>query len=437
MAGMERKIYRELRKWKAGGAKKPLMVIGARQVGKTYIVEEFCRREFPERLFFNLFDRADLVSVFAEKINTREKIRRFELLVGRKIDFENTVIFFDEVQESEDIIAALKYFAESETKYKIICAGSLLGVKLNRFTKSFPVGKVEMLSMRPMDFEEYLQAGGEDLLIGEIKSCFEKNRTMPEPLHEKCMKYFRIYLCTGGMPEAIANVIKEDNDVLRFNSSILTNIRSSYLNDMNKYVASTAESTKIEAIYNSIPVQLGNKSNKFQYAMVKKGARSRDFSSALDWLVSSEMIYVCHKVSAPNMPLKGYADEGSFKIFLNDTGILCNMLDIRFSPIMLDMDFYYKGVIVENYVAAQFAALGIPLFYWKSENTAEVDFLIDSDNGIVPVEVKSGKNKASPSLDLYRSRYKPALSLKTRNGNFGLKDGVKSIPLYAVFCIHR
>ncbi|MDR1636618.1 MAG: DUF4143 domain-containing protein [Treponema sp.] len=434
---MERKIYRELRKWKDGGAKKPLMVIGARQVGKTYIVEEFCRREFQKHVFFNLFERADLVSVFAEEINTREKISRLELLVGKKLDFENTVIFFDEVQESEDIIAALKYFAESETKYKIICAGSLLGVKLNRFTKPFPVGKVEMLSMYPMDFEEYLQAKGEDLLLGEIKSCFERNRSISEPLHGKCMNYFHTYLCTGGMPEAIAGVIEADNDVLRFNASILTNIRSSYLNDMNKYIASTAESTKIESVYNSIPVQLGNKSGKFQYAMVKKGARSRDFSSALDWLVSSEMIYLCHKVSAPYMPLKGYAEEGFFKVFLNDTGILCNMLDIRFSSIMLDRDFHYKGIIVENYVAAQFVVSGLPLFYWKSENTAEVDFLIDGEEGIIPVEVKSGKNKASPSLEVYRSRYKPAVSFKIRNGNFGLQDGVKSVPLYAVFCIHR
>jgi predicted AAA+ superfamily ATPase len=411
------------------------MVIGARQVGKTYIIEEFCEKEFPRSLVFNLFDRADIVSMFSEPVNTEEKIKKLELLTGEKIDFENTILFFDEVQQSEELVAALKYFAESETNFKIICAGSLLGVKIRRFSMPFPVGKVEMLHMGPMDMEEVLLANGEALLIQEIKDCYKNNQNIAKALHEKCLNYYRAYLCSGGMPEAVWNMTENGNDVLLFDSSILSNIRDSYLSDMNKYVAGAAESTKIEAVYRSIPAQLGNKANKFQYSEVKRGARGRDFSSAIDWLASSGMVCICTKVSAPNMPLKGFEEDGFFKVFLNDAGILCSLLGVRLSEIMLDADFHYKGVIVENYVACQFAASGIPLHYWKSKNTSEVDFLIDTAEGIVPVEVKSGKNKASASLELYRERFRPPFAIKIRTGNFGFSAGIKSVPLYAAFCV--
>jgi predicted AAA+ superfamily ATPase len=432
---MERKIYSELLDWKARGAKKPLILMGARQVGKTYIIEEFLSREFPKHLTFNLFDRSDICAIFSEKIQTSEKIHKLELLHGEKIDFENTAVFFDEVQHSEDIIASLKYFADSNINYKIICAGSLLGVKINRFSKSFPVGKVEMLYMYPMDFEEYLWANGEHELSGEIRLCFEKNKNMSEPLHEKCLYRYRSYLCAGGMPEAAADLISKDNDVLRFNGKILSDIRIAYLADMTKYVISKAESAKIEAVYNSIPSQLGNKSGKFQYSEVQKGARSRDYSGALHWLVSSGMIHRCDAVSVPNMPLKGYVRDGFFKLFLNDTGLLCNLLVIRLSEIMLDTDFYYKGIITENYTASQLVAAGIPLFYWQGENTQDIDFLIDTEQGIVPVEVKSGKNKASASLESFRKNHNCAYALKIRKGNFGFTNKIRNIPLYAVFCL--
>jgi predicted AAA+ superfamily ATPase len=432
---MKRKIYSELLDWKAKGARKPLILMGARQVGKTYIIEEFLSREFSKHLTFNLFDRSDICAIFLEDIQTSEKIRRLELLHGEKIDFENTAIFFDEVQHSEDIIASLKYFTNSKINYKIICAGSLLGVKINRFSKSFPVGKVEMLYMHPMDFEEYLWANGEHELSEEIRCCYKKNKNMSEPLHEKCLHRYRLYLCAGGMPEAVTDLILKENDVLRFNGKILSDIRLAYLADMTKYIISKAESAKIEAVYNSIPSQLGNKSGKFQYSEVQKGVRSRDFSSALQWLVSSGMILRCDAVSAPNLPLRGYVRDGIFKMFLNDNGLLCNLLSIRLSEIMLDSDFYYKDIITENYAASQLVAAGIPLFYWQGENTHDIDFLIDTEQGIIPVEVKSGKNKASASLESYRKNYNCAYALKIRKGNFGFTNKIRNIPLYAVFCL--
>jgi predicted AAA+ superfamily ATPase len=360
-----------------------------------------------------------------------------ELLVGRPIDFENTVLFFDEVQESEELISALKYFAEAKVGYKIICAGSLLGVKINRFKKPFPVGKVEMIHMGPMDMEEFLEANGQTGLIDEIKKCFREDVSMSEPLHEKCLTYLRVYLCSGGMPEAVSEMISHDNSVLTFNTKILEDIWQSYLNDMNKYITSTAESAKIEAIYRSIPAQLGNNSGKFQYAVVTKGARNRDYSSALDWLTSSNMIHRCEAVTSPEMPLKGYIKDGYFKLFLNDTGILCNMLGIRLSEVMLDHDYHYKGIIIENYVACQLAAARIPLFYWRSENTSEVDFLIDTVSGIVPIEAKAGKNKGSASLEVYRKRFSPPYSIRLTARNFGFTNKIKSVPLYAAFCLDQ
>jgi predicted AAA+ superfamily ATPase len=216
------------------------------------------------------------------------------------------------------------------------------------------------------------------------------------------------------MPEAVADIVQNNNDILRFNSTILSNIRLAYLADMTKYVISKAESIKIEAVYNSIPSQLGNKSNKFQYSEIQKGARSRDYSTALEWLASSGMIYICDAVTVPQMPLKGYVHNGFFKIFLNDTGIMCNHLGIRLPELMLDNDFFYKGLITEDYVASQFVSGGIPLYYWRDENTQEVDFLLDTQDGIIPVEVKSGKNKASPSLSSFCNTHKRTYAIKIR-----------------------
>ena len=428
---MKRKIYSRLKEWKDAGAKKPLLLIGARQIGKTYTASEFCEREFQKFHVFNLLDRADIVALFAEKINTEEKIHKLELIVGEKIDFENTILFFDEVQESEPLISALKYFAESKTAYKILCAGSLLGVKLKRFGSSFPVGKVEMLDMFPMDFEEYLLAYDESDLADEIRYCFQNSSAMSAPLHEKCLRRFREYLCVGGMPEAVANIVSENGDILRFNTKIPGDIYRAYLNDMNRYIVSPLEASRIDAVYHSIPSQLGNQSRKFQYAKIRQGARGRSYASALEWLVAGGMAYRCAAVSKPETPLKGHADEDQFKLYLNDPGILCSLLGLRLSEIMLDGNFQYKGVLTESYVAGQFAAGGIPLYYWRSDNTAEVDFLLDTPAGISPVEVKAGENKRSLSMEVYRKRFSPERLYRISANNFGMMRSIVSVPLYA------
>lgn len=304
---MKRKIYKELLEWKNTNMQKPLMIIGARQIGKTYIIKEFCQNEFKQYIYINLLEHSEIIKIFKQEINTTEKFNRMKIYLDIDIDIENTIIFFDEIQESEELISSLKYFNESEEPFKIICAGSLLGVKLKRMHTSFPVGKVKMLNMYPMDFEEFLIANESKGLIEEIEKCYNSNAPMDSVLHEKALNLYRLYLCVGGMPEAIKNLIDNSKDILKFDKSIIENIIMSYLNDMNKYVQNKAESIKIETIYKSIPSQLGNKSNKFQYGKISSNARKREYETALDWLLSSTMVHKCtilNKVEIP--PLRFY-----------------------------------------------------------------------------------------------------------------------------------
>ena len=304
---MKRKIYDELLEWKEKGMQKPLMVIGARQIGKTYIIKEFCKEKFKNYIYKNLFEQTEIIKIFDEEISTEEKFKRMKIYLDKDIDLKNTIIFFDEVQESEEIISSLKYFNESSEPYKIICAGSLLGVKLKRMKKAFPVGKVKIINMYPMDFEEFLLANGNEELINEIKKCYTNLEPMSDVLHRKALELYKLYLCIGGMPEAVKNLVTNNKDILKFDSTIISDIIESYLNDMTKYVENKAETVKIENIYKSVPAQLGNMSNKFQYGKIDSNARKRDYESSLNWLLSSTMVQKSNllgKVEIP--PLRVY-----------------------------------------------------------------------------------------------------------------------------------
>ncbi len=304
---MERKIYEELIKWKNTGMQKPIMIIGARQIGKTYIIKEFCQKEFQKSIYINLLDQQEIIRIFKQEISTEEKFNRMKIYLDVDIDIENTIIFFDEIQESEELISALKYFNENERPFKIISAGSLLRVKLKRMNSSFPVGKVKMLNMYPMDFEEFLMANENKNLIDEIYKNYKNNTPMDNVLHEKALNLYRLYLCVGGMPEAVKNLLENKKDILKFDKSIIEDIIQSYLDDMNRYVKNKNEAIKIEAIYKSIPAQLGNASNKFQFAKISKEARKREYETALEWLTSSTLVHkstILNKVEIP--PLRIY-----------------------------------------------------------------------------------------------------------------------------------
>lgn len=432
---MERKIYSNLLEWKKNSIKTPLMIIGARQIGKTYIIKEFCQKEFEKNIYINLLDNPQIVDLFEQSIPTEEKFTKMQWILNTEIDLEKTIIFFDEIQLSEKLISNLKYFCESEKPFKIICAGSLLGVKINRFHSSFPVGKVKMEYMYPMDFEEFLMATSSQGLIDEIYKCYNSSIPMTSALHEKLMGLYRMYLCVGGMPQAVQNIVDVNQNIFDFDKDIIKNIIESYLNDMNQYIFNNTEKSKIEAIYKSIPSQLGNVSNKFQYSKINSNARSRDYESAMQWLISSTMIYKCNLLKNIQIPPKAYADEEYFKLYLSDVGLLTSLLEIQYNDILLDNSFLYKGNIAENYVAAQLVRNGLSLYYWKSNSDAEIDFILYNEDGLIPIEVKASDNITSKSLNSYMKQYNPKYAIRISSKNFGFENNIKSVPLYATFLI--
>lgn len=435
---MKRKIYDDLLQWKKDKVnKKPLMVLGVRQCGKTYIVEEFCKNEYNNYCKINLLQRPDIVELFDKQINSEEKLNLLKTMINCNIEDENNILFIDEIQESEEMISQLKFLCESHNNINIICAGSLLGVTLKRLKKSFPVGKVWMLNMYPMDFEEFLLANNRQAAVELLKEYYEKNKPLGSPLHEEMLRLYRIYLLTGGMPEAVQNIIDVKQDYSKYNTDILKNILNSYYKDMKKHVINDAESLKIERVYNSLPSQLTNASKKFQFSVVGTDAKKDRFETAIDWLIASHMIIKCDCVNLPQIPLAGFVENETYKFYLSDVGILCSILGLSVRDIVTDNVSLYKGIITENFVANQLICNGFRLFYWKSDATAEVDFLLYTSDGIIPLEVKSSDNTQSKSLKVYMNKYNPKYAIRVSTKDFGFDPNtkIKSVPLYAAFLI--
>ena len=435
---MKRKIYDELLKWKNNTDNvKPLMVLGVRQSGKTYIINEFCKNEYSNYVYVNLFENTNVIELYNSNLTSIEKFNRLKLLLDFDFEKEDTILFIDEIQESEKLISELKYFQENHNNVRIICAGSLLGVKLKRSKFSFPVGKVKMLNMYPMDFEEFLVAMNQEMLIDLIKDCYKNNKQITSTIHEKALNLYRIYLITGGMPESVSNMVKTNGDYIKYDKTILTDIVSSYFKDMDKYVTNESEALRINRVYDSLPSQLSNISNKFQYSNVSKDARAREYATAIDWLEASNMVLRCKAIKTPEVPLEGFVDVDTFKLYLSDVGILNNILKLNIEDILNDNISLYKGVIAENFVANQLVCNGFDLYYYRSNNTSKVDFLLYTKNGIIPVEVKAGNATQSKSLKLYIEKYKPKYAIRISTKDFGYdpKTNIKSIPLYATFLI--
>ncbi len=430
---MKRKFYNVLMEWKNNNIDIPLMVVGARQIGKTYIINEFCKNEFDDYIYINLMEKTSIVKIFEEDSDFETKVKKLELELNKKIIPNQTIVFIDEIQESEKAISSLKAFCESNIKYRIICAGSLLGVKIRRFNSSFPVGKVQIEFMHPMDFEEFLIALNKQMWVDEIKKCYNSMEEIS--IHDKLLDMYRTYLCIGGMPQAVLDYKNKNEDILLWNKNILKNIVISYLADMNRYTLNNNESVKIEKVYNTIPSALAKENKRFKYVDIEHGANKRGFESAIDWLESSEMVYKCKYINKIEPPLKVYAKDDIFKLYISDIGILTSLLDISFSEILLNQNFLFKGAIAENYVAQAFVSNNIPLYYWNSGNKAEIDFLLYNSDGIIPVEVKAGDNTQSKSLNVFKEKYNPRYCIRISTKNFGFKNDIKSIPLYATFCL--
>lgn len=431
---MYRKIEEQLLEWKKD-YKMPFMLVGARQTGKTYIIEEFCKKNFDNYVYINLDKEENIVNIFESTIDPDKIIEMIEIVKNININLENTVIFFDEIQKSERAITSLKYFCESDKPYKIICAGSLLGVKINRFGSSFPVGKVVIKYLYPMNFEEFLISLGEIKLIEEIKKHYESNEALLDPVHEKALDLYRKYLVLGGMPALINDFKDNECSVSRVNFELQEQIITAYLADMNKYTENS-EGIKNAQIYNSMPKQLARPNNTFKYSIVSKDARKVRFESSVEWLLASNMLLKCDLADKNESPLKAFANEEKFKLYLSDTGLLRALSNLDYSEILLDRNEMFKGVLTENYVACELYPKFKELYYYNFDKY-EIDFLIKIDGNIVPVEVKSGKRTNSKSLNEYIKKYNPKYSIRISSKNFGFENNIKSVPLYAVFCINN
>lgn len=431
---MYRKIEEQLLEWKKD-YKMPFMLVGARQTGKTYIIEEFCKKNFDNYVYINLDKEENIVNIFESTIDPDKIIEMIEIVKNININLENTVIFFDEIQKSERAITSLKYFCESGKPYKIICAGSLLGVKINRFGSSFPVGKVVIKYLYPMNFEEFLISLGEIKLIEEIRKHYKSNEALLDPVHEKALDLYRKYLVLGGMPALINNFKDNECNVSHVDFELQEQIITAYLADMNKYTENS-EGIKNAQIYNSMPKQLARPNNTFKYSIVSKDARKVRFESSVEWLLASNMLLKCDLADKNESPLKAFANEEKFKLYLSDTGLLRSLSNLDYSEILLDKNEMFKGVLTENYVACELYPKFKELYYYNFDKY-EIDFLIKIDGNIIPIEVKSGRRTNSKSLNEYIKKYNPKYSIRISTKNFGFENNIKSVPLYAVFCINN
>lgn len=431
---MYRKIMKFLENWKESEHRKPLILQGARQVGKTYSILEFGRNHYDNVAYFNFETNPKLNETFDENISPDYLIPILSHIAGQTIVREKTLIVFDEVQLCERALTSLKYFCEEAPDYHIIVAGSLLGVAVNRAKFSFPVGKVDLKTLYPMDMEEFMLAMGEGALVEQIKKCFDDNTPLPSALHDAAMTLYRQYLVVGGMPECVMQ-FSETKDYILVRHTQDT-ILASYLNDMSKY-NNLNEIKKTRLTYDNITVQLSKKNTRFQYKLIKKGGRASEFENAIEWLCLSGIVSQVYKVEQIKKPLENYRDIDSFKIYVSDMGLLCAKKDLAANDIlyMVEEINEFKGGMTENYVHIQFAINGYKTYYWESERGAEIDFIIQRDGQLIPIEVKSADNTRAKSLKIYMETYKPAYAIKLSAKNFGFEDGKKTVPLYAAFCI--
>jgi hypothetical protein len=412
----------------------PLVLLGARQVGKSWLLASFAEAAFDNHILINLEMDLAVADVFSGDIHPARILSFLETYSSQKITAGKTLIILDEIQACERALTALKYFREQAPEYHIAAAGSLLGVSINRDKFSFPVGNVDMLTLHPMDFEEFLWARNLADLADAIRERSVSMEAMPAALHDRALEAYRHYLVCGGMPAAIRHLAERGS--LTGIATIQQQILDGYLADMAKYAA-PSDSVRIRAAFNSLPSQLAKDNRKFQYKVVQKGGTAALFGIAIEWLASAGTVLHCKKIEQGSSPLAVHVDNASFKLYMGDTGLLCAKSGLAAQTVLSSMaiDSTFMGALAENYVAQCLAANGHRLHYWESGGIAEIDFLIQSGSEIIPVEVKAGLNTRSRSLNQFVQRYHPPFSIRLSMKNFGFENGIKSMPLYAAFCI--
>ncbi|MFC1477959.1 ATP-binding protein [Candidatus Margulisiibacteriota bacterium] len=427
---MKRDIYSQLLGWKKDEHRKPLILKGARQVGKTYILKEFGESEYEDVAYFNFEEDPHLKEFFSQSLSPDVILEKLSIARERIITPEETLIILDEIQESPEALTSLKYFHESAPEYHIIASGSLLGIKLGQ-DRSFPVGNVNMLFLYPFSFLEYLRGIGKSLIKDLIKEKQDFN-AIDKKFHEELIDDLKKFLYIGGMPEVIKRY-KEEGD-LQAARNLQKEILEGYESDFAKH-ASKTEAIKISHIWKTIPSQLAKENKKFTFSEIQKHARPRDYNEAIEWLVSGGYIYKSYRVNIPNLPLDGYIEENVFKLFMMDTGLLCAMLDLTPKTIVEGNSLFaqYNGAVTENYIAQELIKNNFKnLYYWTSGSTAEVDFLVPYQERIYPLEVKSGKNAKAKSLQIYNKKYQPDFASRISPLNFNKVNELCDYPLYAI-----
>ena len=395
---------------------------------------EFGRINYENVAYFNFETNPKLNRTFEENISPDYLIPILSHISGQTIVKEKTLIIFDEVQLCERALTSLKYFCEDAPDYHIIVAGNLLGVAVNRAKFSFPVGKVDMKTMYPMDMEEFMIAMGEEKLATQVRQCFETNTAMPSALHDAAMQLYRQYLVVGGMPECVLQFAQTRDYILIRNTQ--DTILASYLNDMSKY-NNLNEIKKTRLAYDNITVQLSKKNTRFQYKLIKKGGRASEFENAIEWLCLSGIVSQVYRIEQIKKPLENYRDIDAFKIYVSDLGLLCAKKDLAANDILYMAEKLndFKGGMAENYVNVQLSINGYHTYYWESARGAEIDFVIQRNEQLIPIEVKSADNTRAKSLKVYMETYDPEYAIKLSAKNFAFEDNKKTVPLYAAFCI--
>lgn len=430
---MYRKSVEILKKWKVKKERLPMILLGARQVGKTWLMKEFGRQCFEDVCYINFENPGAVADIFEGNIVPSRIIELLGAYHGKKINPETTLLIFDEIQEVPRALTALKYFAEEAPEYVICCAGSLLGVTLHNGT-SFPVGKVDFMTINPMSFDEFLMANDESILLEWVEKHYQEE--MPSMLSEKYIDYLKKYFIIGGMPSAVAAWLesKDFSEVTKKQRILLL----SYENDFSKHAPSNVV-PKIHHIWNSIPSQLAKENKKFIYGLAKEGARAREYEDALLWLKDSGMIRRVGRVSGGRMPLKAYEDLKAFKIYHLDIGLLRVLCEIE-PQIILDSEAVFRefmGSLTEQYVLQELQAAEISpnIYYWSEGATSEVDFIFSYKNRIIPVEAKAGLVVHAQSLKFFCEKYDPDIAIRTSLKDFRIDKKLMNLPLYRMWNI--
>ena len=431
---MYRYKIEELKKWKNSDTRKPLIIRGARQVGKTWLMKEFGEKNYEKCAYINFDDNSRMAQLFSGDFDIDRIIQGLKIESGVNIEAENTLIIFDEIQECPKAVTSLKYFYENANQYHIITAGSLLGVAMHQGT-SFPVGKVDFLDLYPLNFKEFLKALGEDALIDLIN---KNDIDLITVFSDKLKIYLKQYMYIGGMPEVVETYIKnKDFNEVRKKQEVLL---QAYEQDFSKHAPNNVV-PRIRQLWNNIPTQLAKENKKFIYGLVKEGARAREYELALSWLIDCGLIYQVNRVNDCKIPLSAYQDFNAFKLYLLDVGLLCAMAKLDAKTIIEGNDIFveFKGALTEQYVLTELKTnVDSPVFYWSSEKgTSEVDYIIQIGRNNIPIEVKSSENLQSKSLKSFVQKYNTKINVRTSMSNFKKEEWLINIPLYLIGNIEK